>query len=50
MTDALAATPRPDRLTLGAFAAVALIGGGNAIAVKQSVGDLAPFWSAGAGS
>lgn len=48
MTDALAGSPRPDRLTLGAFAAVALIGGGNAIAVKQSVGDLAPFWSAGA--
>ena len=37
-----------DRLTLGAFAAVAVIGGGNAIAVKQSVAELAPFWSAGA--
>lgn len=48
MTDPLAASPRPDRLTLGAFAAVALIGGGNAIAVKQSVAELAPFWSAGA--
>jgi drug/metabolite transporter (DMT)-like permease len=48
MTDALAATPRPDRLTLGAFVAVAVIGGGNAIAVKQSVAELAPFWSAGA--
>jgi drug/metabolite transporter (DMT)-like permease len=47
-TEAMAGVPRPDRLTLGAFAAVALIGGGNAIAVKQSVGDLAPFWSAGA--
>lgn len=47
MTDALTASQRPDRLTLAAFAAVALIGGGNAIAVKQSVGDLAPFWSAG---
>ena len=47
MTDPLTTTPRPDRVTLGAFAAVALIGGGNAIAVKQSVGDLAPFWSAG---
>jgi drug/metabolite transporter (DMT)-like permease len=47
MTDLLTTSPRPDRLTLGAFAAVALIGGGNAIAVKQSVGDLAPFWSAG---
>jgi len=48
MTDALAGTPRPDRLTLGAFVAVAVIGGGNAIAVKQSVAELAPFWSAGA--
>ena len=48
MTDALAGTPRPDRLTLGAFVAVAVIGGGNAIAVKQSVTELAPFWSAGA--
>ncbi len=38
---------RPDRLTLAAFAAVAVIGGGNAIAVKQSLGELAPFWSAG---
>lgn len=37
----------PDRLTLAAFVAVAFIGGGNGIAVKQSVADLAPFWSAG---
>jgi drug/metabolite transporter (DMT)-like permease len=37
----------PDRLTLAAFIAVALIGGGNGIAVKQSVAELAPFWSAG---
>ena len=48
MTDGLSAVVRPDRLTLGAFATVALIGGGNAIAVKQSVGELAPFWSGGA--
>jgi len=41
-------TSRPDRLTLGAFVSVAVIGGGNAIAVKQSVAELAPFWSAGA--
>jgi drug/metabolite transporter (DMT)-like permease len=34
-------------LTLAAFAAVAVIGGGNAIAVKASLGELAPFWSAG---
>ena len=38
---------RPERLTLAAFLAVAVIGGGNAIAVKQSVAELAPFWSAG---
>jgi drug/metabolite transporter (DMT)-like permease len=48
MTDGEAASVRPDRLTLAAFAAVAILGGGNAIAVKQSVGDLDPFWSAGA--
>lgn len=46
MTDATDSM-RPDRLTLGAFVAVAVIGGGNAIAVKQSVAELAPFWSAG---
>jgi drug/metabolite transporter (DMT)-like permease len=39
--------PGPDRLTLAAFVGVALIGGGNGIAVKQSVAELAPFWSAG---
>lgn len=38
---------RPDRLTLLAFAAVVLFGGGNAIAVKLNVMELAPFWSAG---
>lgn len=38
---------RPDRLTLLAFAAVVVFGGVNAIAVKQSVRELAPFWSAG---
>ena len=48
MTDGLSTSLRPDRLTLGAFVAVAVIGGGNAIAVKQSVAELAPFWSAGA--
>lgn len=47
MTDDLSTSLRPDRLTLGAFVAVAVIGGGNAIAVKQSVAELAPFWSAG---
>lgn len=38
---------RPDRLTLLAFAAVVLFGGVNAIAVKRSIEELAPFWSAG---
>jgi drug/metabolite transporter (DMT)-like permease len=38
---------RPDSLTLLAFASVVLFGGGNAIAVKQSVVELAPLWSAG---
>jgi drug/metabolite transporter (DMT)-like permease len=37
---------RPDRLTLLAFAGVVLFGGGNAIAVKLSVEELAPIWSA----
>jgi drug/metabolite transporter (DMT)-like permease len=35
----------PDRLTLLAFAAVVVFGGGNAIAVKENVAELAPFWS-----
>lgn len=48
MTDDMSTGVGPDRLTLGAFLAVAVIGGGNAIAVKQSVAELAPFWSAGA--
>ena len=37
---------RPDQATFLAFAAVTLIGGGNAIAVKVTVAELAPFWSA----
>jgi drug/metabolite transporter (DMT)-like permease len=37
----------PDRLTLLAFAGVVILGAFNAIAVKVSVGDLAPIWSAG---
>ena len=37
---------QPDRLTLLAFAGVVVLGGGNAIAVKQSVIELDPFWSA----
>lgn len=38
---------RADAVTLAAFAAVALLGGVNAIAVKVSVRELEPFWSAG---
>ena len=37
----------PDRLTFAAFLGVVVIGGVNAIAVKLSVQELAPFWSAG---
>jgi hypothetical protein len=37
----------PDRATVFAFLAVAVLGGLNAIAVKVSVRELAPFWSAG---
>lgn len=35
-----------DRLTLLAFAGVVVFGGANAIAVKQTVLELAPFWGA----
>jgi len=43
-----AASPAgPDRMTLAAFLGVVLFGGVNAIAVKLSVEELAPFWSAG---
>jgi drug/metabolite transporter (DMT)-like permease len=50
--DAMTATPTaspaaPDRLTLAAFLGVVVFGGVNAIAVKLSVEELAPFWSAG---
>ena len=38
------ATVRPDRATLAAFAGVVLFGGANAIAVRQTVHELAPFW------
>jgi drug/metabolite transporter (DMT)-like permease len=37
--------PRPDRATLVAFAGVVIFGGLNAIAVKQTVEELAPFWA-----
>lgn len=38
---------RPDASTLVAFISVAVLGGVNAIAVKKSVEELDPFWSAG---
>ncbi len=47
MTTASSGQIRPDRVTLLAFALVVLCGAGNAIAVKQSVQELAPLWSAG---
>jgi drug/metabolite transporter (DMT)-like permease len=48
MTNSPAADPaRPDGQTLLAFAGVVLFGGVNAIAVKVSVEELAPLWSAG---
>ncbi len=37
---------RPDRTTLLAFAGVVLFGGANAIGVRQTVVELAPFWGA----
>jgi drug/metabolite transporter (DMT)-like permease len=42
----IASEARPDKQTLMAFVAVVVFGGLNAIAVKQSVIELAPFWSA----
>jgi drug/metabolite transporter (DMT)-like permease len=50
MTEPVNASPgtqTPDRATLVAFGGVVIFGGGNAIAVKKSVEELAPFWSAG---
>ena len=45
----MAATRRsgPDRVTLLALAGVVLFGAGNTLAIKVSVRELAPFWSAG---
>jgi drug/metabolite transporter (DMT)-like permease len=37
---------RPDRATLLAFLGVILFGGANAIGVRQTVHELAPFWGA----
>jgi drug/metabolite transporter (DMT)-like permease len=41
------AVAAPDPLTLLAFATVVVTGGLNAIAVRGTLGELAPFWSAG---
>lgn len=38
---------RPGPSTVAAFLAVAVLGGSNAIAVKRTVVELAPLWSAG---
>ncbi|MGH2483801.1 MAG: DMT family transporter [Candidatus Limnocylindria bacterium] len=40
-------TAGPDRATLLAFVGVVLFGGANAVAVKLTVVELAPFWGAG---
>jgi drug/metabolite transporter (DMT)-like permease len=37
---------RPTAMTLAAFLAVAVIGGGNAVAIKIGLSEMAPFWSA----
>jgi drug/metabolite transporter (DMT)-like permease len=39
-------TARPDHFTLLAFAAVAILGGANAVAIKVGFAELAPFWAA----
>jgi drug/metabolite transporter (DMT)-like permease len=40
------AAARPDRATLAAFVGACLIGGSNAVAVRSSNAELAPFWGA----
>jgi drug/metabolite transporter (DMT)-like permease len=47
VTAATAAVPRPpDRLTLAAFVLLIIIGGGNAVAIRFTNQELAPFWGA----
>jgi drug/metabolite transporter (DMT)-like permease len=41
-----AGTPRPDALTLAAFVLAAMFAGGNAVAVRLGLAELAPFWGA----
>lgn len=47
MSDAPPLGPRPNPATLLAFGGVVLLGGANAIGVKLTVQELAPFWGAG---
>jgi drug/metabolite transporter (DMT)-like permease len=46
VTDLPTTEVRPDRTTLSAFVGVVLFGAVNAIAVRQVVTELAPFWAA----
>jgi len=46
MSSAPPIAPRPDPTTLLAFGGVVLLGGANAIGVKLTVQELAPFWGA----
>lgn len=46
MTGAASPVLRPDRATIAAFVGVVVFGGLNAIAVKATVAELTPFWSA----
>ena len=43
-----AASPLPDRLTLGAFGAFVLLAGGAAVSIRFTFAELAPFWGAAA--
>lgn len=47
MSDSQPIAARPDRVTLLAFLGVVVFGGANAIGVKITVEELAPFWGAG---
>jgi len=46
VSQALSTAPHPSTPTLVAFAGVVLLGGANAIGVKLTVQELAPFWGA----
>jgi drug/metabolite transporter (DMT)-like permease len=47
VSDSQPMSARPDQATLLAFFGVVLFGGANAVAVKLTVDELAPFWGAG---